>query len=102
MADISEIITQIQEQIPDKGLYKLTQYLHDKVLPVLMRICEFGIPAALLLYSIIDQQGAKELVYSKPMDNLGILEIKIEEGIEVKLFLSFFRIFLLLRPEGVP
>ena len=45
----------------------------DQRLPVLEKICEIGFPAAFLLYSLIDQDGARDLIYSKPMDNLGIV-----------------------------
>ena len=49
----------------------------DKILPFLERGCEIGIPAVslslLLLYSIIDSEGTRDLIYNKPMDNLGII-----------------------------
>ena len=109
------------QEILDQGLYKLTQYLFDKIhnilpeklhnlpievviegyfgayfltralqlgskniaskiipdfdrkaLPKLERICEFGLPAAFLTYSLIEPHGARDLIYNKPMDNLGI------------------------------
>ena len=44
----------------------------DDKLPIIERICEFGIPTAFLTYSLVDPQGARDLIYHKPMDNLGL------------------------------
>ncbi len=120
MPDISYIVQKTAEQVPDKGIYKLTQApfdfahtilpekLHnlpaevmiegfawtyaltfglqkaskciDKVIndfdenifPWFERACVIGIPAALVLYALIDQEGAQYWIDNKPMDNLGI------------------------------
>ncbi len=52
---------------------KIIPGFHDKALPVLERICEFGIPAVVLVYALYDQEGFTYWAYSKQLDNLGIL-----------------------------
>ena len=45
---------------------------HDKVLPALERVCEFGIPLAAIAYSAFDREGAQALIQNYPMHLYGI------------------------------
>ena len=121
MTDIVDLVLEASVNVPDKGIYKVTQFLHDLVynslpesyqnlpaavavegflgafllatgfqlaskhiidkkingfydkwLPKLEQGCILGIPAALLAYMVLDEEGAKYWIHGKPMDNLGI------------------------------
>jgi hypothetical protein len=136
MADLTKLV-EMHESIPDSGLYRVTQYLHDaaaqylgpafkqmpesvqnllpdslqghpatvmfegfagaylltrflqmtskyivgkmipgfdkKLLPALEKLCIAGLPLAFFAYTIVDPEGAKGMLYSKPMDNAGIV-----------------------------
>ena len=52
---------------------KIMPCFHDKMLPILERICEFGIPGYLFMYALSDPEEFTFLAYNKPLDNLGIL-----------------------------
>ena len=60
-------------QFSSKSVFtRIIPNFDSKTLPKLERLCEFGIPGTFLVYSCINPNGARDLVYNKPMDNLGI------------------------------
>ena len=66
------LLTRALQWSSKKVVDRIIPGFHER-LPFLEKICEIGFPAAFLLYSLIDQNGARDLIYNKPMDNLGIV-----------------------------
>lgn len=55
-----------------KSIDKVIWDFDEKWLPWLERTCVIGFPLAAIIYGLIDEEGAKYWIYSKPVDNLGM------------------------------
>jgi len=67
------LLTRGLQLLSKKVIDKIIPGFDEKALPILEKACIYGLPAAVVLYALIDQEGAKEWIYSKPMDNWGIM-----------------------------